>query len=411
MGENTLCRYVPERHARSFHDTDMEDEDEVRMQGFVELTCGNAPIYATANRLYYGIGGWSPEPAQDVFDVMRRAEGILKDSVPVPYVSIVPTWESLQLWRTRRRSWNMEMSQAFVLAMLDEHISIDVNPNTEMSEEWLSRQRVLAFCGASGISDAEAKALKNWVARGGGLLATYDTGLYNENGELRNDGGALRDVLAVEMKGRPLESVPESYYRMLTSHPALGGLEKGKFVVGDPRIVPVEGTGEAKILADCWSLGTRKSRGPAIVAHEYGRGRTIYVSGSLEAYYAAGRMSSIRRLLGAMIQYLAQGAPASFTLTAPRGVYGVLRRTTREDLVLCVLANVGFKDADIGWMRQQYVPLSNVEVGVLLPEGRKVRSVNLVRAKESRPFKIEGRYARTVIPSLHVAELVHWELE
>jgi hypothetical protein len=112
-----------------------------------------------------------------------------------------------------------------------------------------------------------------------------------------------------------------------------------------------------------------------------------------------------------MIQYLAQGAPASFTLTAPRGVYGVLRRTTREDLVLCVLANVGFKDADIGWMRQQYVPLSNVEVGVLLPEGRKVRSVNLVRAKESRPFKIEGRYARTVIPSLHVAELVHWELE
>lgn len=411
MGENTLCRYVPERRLRTFHDTDLEDEDEVRMQGFVELACGNSPIYATANRAYYGIGDGSLEPAQDVFAVMETSGDILKDSAPVPYVSIVPTWESLQLWRTRRQSLNLDMSKAFTLAMLDERISFDVNPSTEISDEWLGRQKVIALCGASGISDAQAKLLDNWVAGGGGLLATYDTGLYNEKGELRSDGGALRNILGVEMQGEPLESQPECYYRVLIPDPAIDGLGKGKLVAGDPRIVPVEATGGARVLADCWNLGTSVSRGPAIIGHEHGRGRTLYVSGSLEEYYAAGRMRSARKLLGGMIRYLGRDAPAPFTLEAPRGVYGVLRRTVYDDRVLFVLANVGFKDADVGWMRQEYLPISNVQIGLLVPEGRKVKSAELIRAKTNLPLTVDGRYARATIPSVHIAEIVYWRFE
>ena len=68
------------------HNTNLEDGDEIRMEGFAELACGNSPFYATANRLYFKIGSGSAEPAREVFALMKRVEAIHKDSVPVPYV-------------------------------------------------------------------------------------------------------------------------------------------------------------------------------------------------------------------------------------------------------------------------------------------------------------------------------------
>jgi hypothetical protein len=379
------------------------------MEGFVDLACGNAPIYCTGNRLYYRFGSGSTEPAKEVFALMRRTEPILKDSVPVPYLTVLQTWGALQLWRSRRKGWNTMMSESFALAMLDERISFDVTPSTEMSEEWLQKQRVIVLCGASGISDAEAQRLGAWVKQGGGLLATYDTGLFDDKGQLRKDGGALREVLGLEMKGEPLETQPECYYRVQQAHPALGEYGAGATVQGDLRLVPVEAR-EGTVLADCWNLGTNESRGPAIIAHTYGKGRTIYVSGSLEGFYAASRIESIRRLLGSIVNYLARGEPKPFTLSAPIGVYGMLWRATNGNLVLWMLANVGFKDAAVGRMRQQYVPVSNVEVGIRVPEGRKVKSMKLERANEPIPFKMEGGYAKATVRSLHIAELLHLEL-
>jgi hypothetical protein len=78
--------------------------------------------------------------------------------------------------------------------------------------------------------------------------------------------------------------------------------------------------------------------------------------------------------------------------------------------VLWVLANVGFKDADIGRMRQEFVPVSNVEVGIRVPEGQQVKSVELLRAGRSVPFKQANGYAIARLPSLHIAELMHFKL-
>jgi hypothetical protein len=394
------------------HNTNLEDGDEILMEGLTNLACGNTPIYATANRVYSKVGGGSTLPARELFEFMRRVEPLHKDSVPVPYVSIVPTWEALQLWRTRETSWNWPMmSQAMGQVMLDERISVDVNASTEMSEAWLSEQKVIALCGASGVSDRSAQQLADWVAAGGGLLATYDTGLYDDRGQLRKDGGVLKKVLGVEIKGPPLGSQPECYYRVTENHPALGNYAAGAIVEGDNQIVPVATVGDAKVLAESWSMGSSKVRGPAIVANNFGKGRTIYISGSLEANYVGDRVKSTARLLGSIVQYLGAGAPQPFRLKAPRGVYGVLRRSPNGDLALWILANVGFKDAASGRMRQEYVPVNDVEVAIHIPEGRQAKSMMILRAgKEADSFRVDNGYALATIPHLHIAEVVHLAL-
>jgi hypothetical protein len=389
------------------HILNLEDGDEIRMEGFADLAGGNVPLYGVVNRLMYGIGEGSTEPAKEVYSLMRRAEAILKDSVPVPYVTIVPTAESLELFRSRRRSWNLEMSEGLALAMLDERIAFDVAPNLEMTQEWFRNQRVIALCGASAITDSDARLLGDWVREGGGLLATYDSGLFKDKGELRQDGGALREILGVEMHGEAPNGQTDTFYRLTRTHPALGDYHEGKLVMGDGMLVRVSLRPGATVLAEAVNMETEQVLGPAIVANQYGKGRTLYVAGSLEASYVASRVVSLRRMLASMVRDLAGDAPLPFSLSAPRGVYGVLRRTSNGDRVLWVLANVGFKDAAVGRMRQEYLPVANVEVKILAPEGTQVKSVHLVRSDRSVPFTLSDGYAVINIPQLHIAELVH----
>jgi len=394
----------------ALHIMDLEDSDEIRMEGFADLAGGNMPHYGVANRLLFGIGSGSTDPAKEVFALMRQAEPLFKDSVPVPYVSLILTAESLEMWRTHRQSWNMMMSESFALAMLDERISFDVNPNTELNPEWLKSQKVIALLGASALRGEDARRLADWVKQGGNLFATYDSGLYDEKCELRKDGGALQGVLGVEMTGEPLEGIMDSYYRINITHPSLGEYGKESVVLADSRIVPVKVSSGATDLADLWVLDTKVNRGPGIVVNSYGRGRAIYVSGSLEAMYMASRVASVQRMLGSMVRYLGGDNPLPFSMVAPKGVYGILRRTTGGDLVLWVVANVGFKDDTVGRMRQDFVPVSNVRVKVLVPPGRQVKSVDLLRAKETVPFTLENGYAALTLPAVHIAEVVHLNL-
>lgn len=182
-------------------------------------------------------------------------------------------------------------------------------------------------------------------------------------------------------------------------------------MLGDSRIIPVEAAGGAEVIAECWNLGTEEVRGPAVIVHEYGKGKTIYISGSLEAQYPVSRVKSVREVLASMIQYLGGGEALPFKLQAPRGVYGVLRRAVNGDLVLWVLANVGFKDAASGGMRQEFVPVRDVEIRIRVPEGRRVEGVELMRTRQRVPHRLEEGYAVAMLPTLHIAEVVHLQLK
>ncbi|MDP6438136.1 MAG: beta-galactosidase trimerization domain-containing protein [Candidatus Brocadiia bacterium] len=409
VGSYTVGHPVHDTHF-TVHNTNLEDEQEILMEGFSTLACGNSPMYCMANRLYFDIGEGSTEPAREVFGFMRDCEALLKDSLPAPGVTIMASWEALQLWRTDRKTWNWEFSEGMGLAMLDARVNFDVCPTTEMGEERLGNESAIALCGASGMSDDQARLIREWVGQGGAVLATWDSGLYDEAGQLRTDGGALKDVLGVEMLDEPLPSLPECYYRITASHPALGEYGPGAVVQGDGRLVPVKPTGRAEVLAECWDLGNEAVRGPAIVANRFGKGRAIYVAGALEAHYAASRVASIRRLFASITDFLSE-QPRPFHISAPRGVYGLLRHSAAGDLLLWLLAPIGSQDAPDLRMRQEYVPVRDVEVRLRLPSGRSVKSVRLVRAKRDVSFRVADGEVIALIPALHIAELVHVALE
>jgi hypothetical protein len=80
------------------------------------------------------------------------------------------------------------------------------------------------------------------------------------------------------------------------------------------------------------------------------------------------------------------------------------------ELVLWVLGNVGFKDAAVGRMRQEYEPAKEVEVAIRIPEGRQAKSMRLIRAGREISMREKDGYAVGIIPTLHIAEVVHLNL-
>jgi hypothetical protein len=76
-------------------------------------------------------------------------------------------------------------------------------------------------------------------------------------------------------------------------------------------------------------------------------------------------------------------------------------------MVLWVLGNVGFKDAAAGRMRQEYMPVREVEVAIRIPAGRQAKGMRLMRAAQAISSREEDGYAVGTIPTLHIAEVVH----
>lgn len=121
-------------------------------------------------------------------------------------------------------------------------------------------------------------------------------------------------------------------------------------------------------------------------------------------------MNSNLNLLSSIVEFLGHGAPQPFRLKAPRGVYGVLRKTAQGNPALWLLANVGFKDAAIGLMRQEYMEVANVKASILVPEGSRVTAVQLLHRDHFLTWQMEGPYVVVTFPTFKIAEVVHVEL-
>ncbi len=88
--------------------------------------------------------------------------------------------------------------------------------------------KLLILPNIAALSDKQCQQIIDYVDRGGSILATYETSLYNEKGEKRNDFG-LSDLLGVSFKGEVEGPMKNSYLRLASEkgkfHPILNGLE------------------------------------------------------------------------------------------------------------------------------------------------------------------------------------------
>jgi hypothetical protein len=112
-------------------------------------------------------------------------------------------------------------------ALVEARVPFEMIHDEYLDIDRIGHFRLLVLPNIAAMSDRQCRQIREYVKRGGSLLATYETSLYNERGEKREDFG-LADIFGVSFNGQVEGPMLNSYLRLSVEdeapHPILEGL-------------------------------------------------------------------------------------------------------------------------------------------------------------------------------------------
>jgi Hypothetical glycosyl hydrolase 6 len=121
-------------------------------------------------------------------------------------------------------------------ALIEARVPFELVHEALLTPERLDAFKLLILADAAALSDAQCAAIRDYVKRGGSVLATFATSLFNELGVRRADFG-LADLFGVSFAGR-IDGPMHNSYLSLDADPATGRRHQVLDGLGDtPRIV------------------------------------------------------------------------------------------------------------------------------------------------------------------------------
>lgn len=207
----------------------------------------------------------------------------------------------------------------------------------------LARYDVIVLPNTGCLSDREAEVLDAWVADGGTLVATGESGLYDDHGNARNRF-ALASFPVSELVGS--DNALETYL-------AIG---EGEFEFPFTRLLhvdgwyfhaePKEGAIAALSLLPEQKYGPPElcfpedlaSRGPGVLSRSYGKGKAIWLPWLPEWLYFRDGLTEHRELLR---QIIATASKMPVKLEGPGPLEITLRRTRNGDQAVHIVNYAG----------------------------------------------------------------------
>ncbi len=298
--------------------------------------------------------------------------------------------------------------------------------------------RTLILPNLAAMSDVQLAAVRRFVAKGGGLLATGHSSLANEWGECRDDYG-LADLFGAHLpaghgardeaiRRRWATAAAHTYLRLT---PSLASRVGGPHVASEPPvtaarhpifrgfdetdILPFGGTLEplridpaAKVLATfvgafpvsppemSWMKEPRTDI-PALVLNEgNGAGRVAFLPADLDRRFARDNLPDYSTLLANVVRWTARDE-------IPVRVEGrgwidchLYRQRDRVILHLVNLTSAGAWRAPV----DELIPVGPVTVSVKLPDGVRGRDLRLLVGRAASRMTVQDAWARFEIPSI-----------
>ena len=190
----------------------------------------------------------------------------------------------------------------------------------------LKGNSVLILPNTACMSSSQCERVRRFVRNGGGLVASYETSLYDENGKKRRDF-ALADVLGVRFveESEQVSSVNPGLgggwtaaYMQLTENPdrLFGDLPAGfRFPVGG-KTLHVRPCHDARALAQllqrtryyCDFPG-RLTEWPGVVAQKFGKGHCIYMPWQIGRSACDHGLHDVEALIAASALFVRRGPP------------------------------------------------------------------------------------------------------
>ncbi len=272
---------------------------------------------------------------------------------------------------------NHELNGAFDSANFG-HIPLKALWDQHITPEKLQSLSTLILPNTACLSDSQCKTIMDFVHQGGSLLASFEAGFYNEDGDkaprpewltmlgIKNINGAFIPAASEEymlLYGDKLPELPDQQYLMPRTFNAI------KLKPLDSAII----LGHfMNTIGGAYGKPSGVSKYPALISSNYGKGKVIYSPGAIFESFNKFHLEDHLNLVKSSLRLLDKDSTLQIETTAP-GSLAMELRYNQNNALLHLINTTGDMKRPIG----QIIPLTKIDITLKLAnEPTMVKAIN-----------------------------------
>lgn len=304
-------------------------------------------------------------------------------------------------------------------ALVEARIPTEAVHEDFLTADEIDRFAVLVLPNIAALSDAQCENLRAYVKRGGSLVATFESSLYDEVGQ-RRPNFALADLFGVDLAGTMEGPIKNSYLTLHheTKHPLLAGFDpsasriingvyrlpvtpRAEFPVKPVTLIPrypdlpMEEVYPRQVRTDIAEVYLRE-------LGENGRGRVAFFPWDIDRAFWEVMCPDHGQLLANAVRWAA-GEPQPLTVEGPGLLDVALWR--QKNSITAHLVNLTNPMAMKGPFRE-IIPIGEQRLTLRLPAGAKPKRVHLLTAARDLPYQLSNDTLTATIPSVALHEVL-----
>ncbi len=311
----------------------------------------------------------------------------------------------------------------FYEALVEARIPFDMVHDGLLDGEYLNQFRTLILPNIAALSNEQCEQVRAYAARGGSVIATYETSLYDEWGTERGDFGLAR-LFGASYAGSREGPMLNSYLTLEKDasgawHPLLKGFEDAERIINGVqrvRVTPMDAKGFSPLtvvpaypdlpMEEVFPRPATKAeagqREAGVYLSEKDGSRMVYFPWDIDrTFWEVMNVDHGRLLRNAVLWATREPAPVT---VEGKGIVDVAVWEQKNSMTVH-LVNLTNPMMMKGPVRET-IPLAAQKLRIRVPEGRRVRRVHLLRAGSELAFREEGGAIALEVPSVEVHEVV-----
>jgi hypothetical protein len=347
-------------------------------------------------------------PVEDLYVWCWKNEKYLRNQRPLARVGLVSASEGRV---------SSDHASGFYHALVEGRIPFEVVQDSQLAAAHLLPFKVLALPNVANLSEFQCAQLKAFVEKGGGLIATHETSLYDERGRRRDDFG-LAGIFGASFAGSVIERQQNAYLNLEDhSHPLLAGLDfAGRMIHGVKRVEIRVAPG---LRAPLMTVPTypdlpmeevyvrdMKTDITGVLAHSYGAGRVVYFPWDIDRTFWEIMCPEHGVVLANAVRWAAN-EEQPLQVDGP-GVLDVALWQQQASLT-AHLVNLTNPMMMKGPVRDIF-PVGPQRVRVKLPGGAKARGVRFLVSETEAQWRQDAGWIETTTPAISLHEVVAIDL-
>jgi hypothetical protein len=286
----------------------------------------------------------------------------------------------------------------------------------QLDAKYVSRYRVLILPDIAALSDQQCAQIRDFVQKGGRIVATGETSLYDEKGKKRDNFG-LADLFGCDHV-KTESGIKNSYLTPRHPHDLTKGLEDAPRIIAATQQITVKPHSDAKqpltlvpsypdLPMERVYTETLETDIPMVFCNQVGKGRVVYFPMDLDRTFWEVLAEDHLVLLKNAVLWAAD-EPQPMTVTGP-GLLDVAYWRQKDSLT-AHLVNMTNPMMMKGPYREVMPLTGPFTITLTVPPGADTKKVTLLESGKTVRWRRKGHTLTVEVPSIRLHEVIAVDL-